>query len=89
MKIMICYDGSNVAKDAMDLAKQRAKILDGQIYLVRSMEGGPDVPKNDFDNAESELTELTETVFKEDDIDYSHIATGQFVNKGRKFPIFD
>ena len=24
--------------------------------------------------------------FKEDDIDYSHIATGQFVNKGRKFP---
>ncbi len=69
MKIMICYDGSNVATDAMDLAKQRAKVLDGQIYLVRSMEGGPGVPKKDFDNAERELTELAETVFKEDDID--------------------
>ena len=69
MKIMICYDGSNVAKDAMDLAKQRAKVLDGQIYLVRSMEGGPDVPKKDFDNAERELTELAETIFKGDGID--------------------
>ncbi len=69
MKIMICYDGSNVAKDAMDLAKQRAKVLNGQICLVRSMEGGPDVPKKDFDNAERELTELAETVFITDGID--------------------
>jgi nucleotide-binding universal stress UspA family protein len=69
MKIMICYDGSNVAKDAMELAKQRAKALDGQIYLVRSMEGGPDVPKQDFDNAERELTELAERISKDDGID--------------------
>ena len=69
MKIMICYDGSNVARDAMDLAKQRAEIMDGQIYLVRSMEGGPGIPKKDFDSAERELSELAETVFQENGID--------------------
>ena len=69
MKIMICYDGSNVAKDAMDLAKQRAKLFGAQVYLVRSMEGGPDIPKKDFDNIERELSELTETIFKADGIE--------------------
>ena len=26
MKIMVCYDGSNVAKAALDLAKKHAKV---------------------------------------------------------------
>ena len=69
MKIMICYDGSNVARDAMDLAKQHAEVMDGQIYLVRSMEGGPEIPKKEFDSAEGELSELAETVFQENGID--------------------
>ena len=33
MKIMVCMDGSNVAKDALDLAKKRAKALDAEIYF--------------------------------------------------------
>ena len=68
MKIMICYDGSNVARDAMNLAKAHAKVFGGKVYLVRSMEGGPEVPKRDFDNAERELTEFAESVFKEDGV---------------------
>ena len=68
MKIMICFDGSNVAKDAMKLATEHAKIMNAEVFLVRSMEGGADVPKKDFDNAERELNDLAETYFKEDGI---------------------
>ncbi len=37
MKIMVCFDGSNVAKDALALAKKRAKALGAKIELVTSM----------------------------------------------------
>ena len=56
MNIMVCYDGSEVAKEGLKIAKKHAKSFSGKLYLVRSMEGGPDVPKKDFDDAERELT---------------------------------
>jgi nucleotide-binding universal stress UspA family protein len=55
MKIMVCMDGSNVAKDALDLAKKRAKALDAEIYLLTSMVGGSDVPIDEFEKAEKRL----------------------------------
>ena len=63
MNIMVCYDGSNIARDALALAKDHSKAFDAKVYLVRSMEGGIDVPKRDFDNAERELKELAERIF--------------------------
>ena len=55
MKIMVCMDGSNVAKDALDLAKKRAKALGAEIYLLTSMVGGSDVPIDEFEKAEKRL----------------------------------
>ena len=37
MRLMVCYDGSNVAKEAIDLAVKLAKQLDGSVSLVRSI----------------------------------------------------
>ncbi len=37
MRLMVCYDGSNVANDAIDLAVKLAKQLDGSVSLVRSI----------------------------------------------------
>ena len=37
MKLMVCYDGSNVAKDAMGLAVKLGKQLGGSVNLVRSI----------------------------------------------------
>lgn len=68
MNIMACYDQTPIAKDALRLAKTHAKAFNGKVYLVRSMEGGIDIPKRDFDNAENELKDLAETFFKEDGI---------------------
>ncbi len=62
MKIMVCFDGSNVAKDALDLAKKRAKALDAEIYLLTSMVGGSDVPINEFEKAEKRLKKAKSSV---------------------------
>lgn len=66
MKIMVCFDGSNVAKDALDLAKKRAKALGAKIDLVTSMVGGPEVPKDEFDKAEKNLKKAKTSVRKDD-----------------------
>jgi nucleotide-binding universal stress UspA family protein len=55
MKILVGFDGSEVSKTALKLAAERAQAFDGQLLLVQSMLGGPDVPKIDFENAEREL----------------------------------
>ena len=68
MNIMACYDGSGIARDALTIAKDHAKAFNGKVLLVRSMEGGIDVPKSEFDHAENELKELAERIFKKDGI---------------------
>jgi len=37
MRLMVCYDGSNVAKDAIGLAVELGQQLDGSVSLVRSI----------------------------------------------------
>jgi nucleotide-binding universal stress UspA family protein len=68
MNIMVCYDGSEVAKEGLKIAKTHAKSFSGKLHLVRSMEGGPDVPKKDFDDAERELNELAQAAKLHDGI---------------------
>ncbi len=68
MNIMACYDGSGISKDAFALAKDHAKAFEGKVLLVRSMEGGIDVPKREFDNTERELKEMAESASHEDGI---------------------
>lgn len=68
MNIMACYDGSGVSKDALTLARDHAKAFGGKVLLVRSMEGGIDVPKREFDKAEADLKQLAESFFEENGI---------------------
>ena len=67
MNIMVCYDGSDVVEDALKLARKHAKDFNAKIYLVTSMEGGPEVPKEDFEKAEKKLETAKRSV-KSDDI---------------------
>ena len=55
MKILVGYDGSNVAKDAIAVGVMHAKAFKGEIILVHSMVGGPEVPRRDFVEAEKNL----------------------------------
>lgn len=67
MKIMVGYDSSNVSKEALKLAKKHAKAFDAEVYVITSMIGGREVPREEFSRAESGL-EYAETFLKEDNI---------------------
>ena len=55
MRILVGYDGSNVSKEAIAIAEQHAQVFNGEIILARSMVGGPEVPRRDFEQAENDL----------------------------------
>ena len=55
MKILVGYDGSNAAKEAIAVASKRTKFFQAEIILVHSMVGGPEVPRKDFEDAEKNL----------------------------------
>ncbi len=67
MKILIGYDGSNSAKDALNLAKVRAKEFDANVYVVTSMVGANKHQYEDVRQAELGL-EFAKTLFEEDNI---------------------
>ena len=55
MKILVGYDGTNAAKEALTLAEHHARVFGATIILAYSMVGGPEVPRRDFEIAENSL----------------------------------
>jgi nucleotide-binding universal stress UspA family protein len=64
MNILVGYDGSKVAADALKLAQKQADAFNGKVIIVTSMVGGPEVLRDDFEKAEREL-EFAKSGFKE------------------------
>jgi nucleotide-binding universal stress UspA family protein len=54
-KIMVGYDGTNAAKEAMNVAKKHAKAFDAQIYVLTSLIGGSEIQSGDIETAERGL----------------------------------
>jgi nucleotide-binding universal stress UspA family protein len=68
MKILVGYDGSNVAKEALMVSLKHARAFVGsEVYVVTSMAGGPEVPRQAYEKAEGELR-YTQPVFIKDKI---------------------
>jgi nucleotide-binding universal stress UspA family protein len=67
MNILVGYDGSKVAADALELAKKHAKAFDAKVFIVTSMIGGPEVLREDFEKAEKDLN-FAKTDFKKEEI---------------------
>jgi nucleotide-binding universal stress UspA family protein len=63
MEIMVGYDDSRVAKDALKLAMQHAQAFDARVHIVTSMVSRIDIPKKEFDRVEKKL-EYAESLFK-------------------------
>jgi len=55
MKIMACFDGSNTAEEAVRVAGAHAAAFGGQVLIVTSMAGGPEVARREFLAKEREL----------------------------------
>ena len=67
MNILVGYDGSKVAGDALKLAREQAKAFDAKVFVVTSMVGGPEVLREDFEKSEKEL-EFAKSGFKKEGI---------------------
>lgn len=62
MRILVGYDGSNVSKEAVKTAVQYAQAFQGRIFILMSMVGGPDVPREDFAKNEQALDYIQSTM---------------------------
>lgn len=48
MKIMVAFDGTNVSNEALKIGREYATAMNARVYLVMSMVGGPEVPRQEF-----------------------------------------
>jgi nucleotide-binding universal stress UspA family protein len=65
MKILVGYDGSNSAKDALALAKTHAAAFDATVVIVSSLTGGSVTHAVEVEHATENL-ELAKKMFDED-----------------------
>jgi len=65
MKILVGYDGSNSAKDALILAKKHAAAFNAEIVIVSSLTGGSVTHAVEVEHATEDLESAKKTV--EDD----------------------
>jgi nucleotide-binding universal stress UspA family protein len=68
MRILVGYDGSNAAKDALKLAKDRAKAFDAHVHVVTSRFRAKNNQYNDFRQTELGL-EYAKALLEENNID--------------------
>ncbi len=55
MKIMVCYDGSNIAKKALEATLKYAKALDAHVVAVTALESDQEKKLDDLGHAEQIL----------------------------------
>lgn len=67
MRLLVGYEASRVADEALKLAHKHAKAFGADVYVVTSLEQSPTLKKEDIDKAESRL-EKVQKKFTGDDI---------------------
>ena len=67
MKILIGYDGSNSAKDALNLAKKHAQAFGAQVIVISSLTGGSVTHAVEVEHAEEDL-KFAQSIFEADNI---------------------
>jgi len=55
MKIMVCYDGSNIAKKALEMTLKYAKAFKAHVIATTALESDPDKKLDDLGHAEKIL----------------------------------
>ncbi|MGD8963050.1 MAG: universal stress protein [Desulfobacterales bacterium] len=81
MKIMVGYDQSNVAKEALKLAKKHARAFDAKVYVVRSLAQSREMNRDDIQKAEQEL-ETIKRSFRDDGIECKTEAIVSSISAG-------
>jgi nucleotide-binding universal stress UspA family protein len=67
MRILVGYEESRVAEEALKLAQMHAKAFDAEIIVLNSLEQSPTLKKEDIDKAENKLEKI-KTAFAADGV---------------------
>jgi nucleotide-binding universal stress UspA family protein len=67
MKILVGYDGTSSAKEALNLAKTHAKAFGASVEVITSMQKGTEHQSKDIEQAERGL-EYAKSVYEENNI---------------------
>ena len=67
MKILLAYDGSNAAMDALKLAIKHGKAFNGTVYVIHSLTGGAEDNEEKIAAAGDQLA-FTEDLFKKEEV---------------------
>ena len=65
MKIVVGYDGSDAANEALNVAKKNARAFDGIIYVITSLVGGTEESAEEIIKARSQLENAVKSIQKE------------------------
>jgi len=55
MKVMVCYDGTEPAKEALKLAREHANVFGAKIYAVNALSGDPQSQIHNLEKGEQDL----------------------------------
>lgn len=81
MKILVGYDGSKAAEDALNIAIIHANAFNAEVIIATSLEQGPNLEKQEIEKAESEL-EYLRTPFNIDNIPCETIVSVNYLSHG-------
>ena len=70
MKILVCYDGSNVAKDGMKLARHHAEVFGASLIIVKALPQSHELSYEDIQKEESSLESEAKDLLEKSDITY-------------------
>ena len=70
MNILVGYDGSTAAREALELARKRAKVWGAKIEVVQCMTRNRELNYDDIQKVERQLEREVHDQFNSDDITY-------------------
>jgi nucleotide-binding universal stress UspA family protein len=70
MKILVCYDGSNVAKDGIELARNHAKIYGASLLVVKALPQSHELSYEDIQKEEHSLQGEAKEILGKYDVAY-------------------
>ena len=70
MKILVCYDGSNVAQDAMKLARYHAEVFGGNLIIVKILPQSHELGYEEIQREEQNLQGCGKEILDTSDIVY-------------------
>jgi nucleotide-binding universal stress UspA family protein len=70
MKILVCYDGSNVAQDAIKLARNHVEVFGGSLFIAKALPQSHELAYEDIQREEHSLQGAAKKILEKSDIAY-------------------